>query len=113
MKKTSLAVVAALVALAVGSTALATMELQKEFNAKYTTAKANCASCHKAKMPKKDAWELNAYGKDMVEKAIVDPKAAKKAYDYEKIKDVDSDGDGVKNGAEVAKGTNPGDPASK
>lgn len=113
MKKTSFAVLATVLALALGSSAFATMELQKEFNAKYPTAKANCATCHKAKMPKKDAWDLNGYGKDMVEKALIDPKAAKKAYDYEKIKDLDSDGDGVKNGAEVAKGTNPGDPASK
>src|SRR5512141_122312 len=49
MKKTTTAVVAAVAALALGSSALATMEIQKEYKAK--DAKANCATCHVDKMP--------------------------------------------------------------
>ena len=44
MKKTTTAVVATIAALALGSSALATMQLQKEYKAK--DPKANCASCH-------------------------------------------------------------------
>ena len=44
-----------------GSAALATMEIQKEFKAK--DPKANCASCHVDKMPKKDKADLNDFGK--------------------------------------------------
>ncbi|MFN7989323.1 MAG: hypothetical protein U0529_17745 [Thermoanaerobaculia bacterium] len=61
MKKTTTAVVAALAALAMGSTALATMDIQKEYKAK--DAKANCASCHTEKMPKKESAGLNDFGK--------------------------------------------------
>ena len=61
MKKTTTAVVAALAAIALGSTSLATMDIQKEYKAK--DPKANCASCHVPKMPKKDAAELNDFGK--------------------------------------------------
>ena len=61
MKKTTTAVVAALAALAMGSSALATMDIQKEYKAK--DAKANCASCHTEKMPKKDSAGLNDFGK--------------------------------------------------
>lgn len=61
MKKTTTAVVATLAAVALGSAALATMEFQKEYKAK--DPKANCATCHVPKMPKKGAAELNAFGK--------------------------------------------------
>ena len=104
---------AALALLAFSTTVLATMELQKEMNAKYPTAKANCATCHVKKMAKKGDAELNVFGKDMVAKAIVDPKAEKKAYDYKKIEALDSDKDGKTNLEELMAGTNPGDPASK
>jgi cytochrome c553 len=61
MKKTTTAVVATLAAIALSSAALATMDIQKEYKAK--DAKANCASCHVAKMPKKESAELNDFGK--------------------------------------------------
>ncbi|HSB62806.1 MAG TPA: hypothetical protein VLJ18_01515 [Thermoanaerobaculia bacterium] len=61
MKKTTAAVVATLAAIALGSGALATMDIQKEYKAK--DAKANCASCHVAKLPKKESSELNDFGK--------------------------------------------------
>ena len=61
MKKTTTAIVAVLGAIALGSTSLATMDIQKEYKAK--DAKANCQSCHVPKMPKKDAAELNDFGK--------------------------------------------------
>ncbi len=60
MKKTTTAV-AAIASLVLGSSALATMELQKEYKAK--DPKATCASCHKEKMPKKESHELNDLGK--------------------------------------------------
>ena len=60
MKKTTTAVVAALAALALGSSALATMDIQKEYKAK--DPKANCASCHVEKMPSKDKAGLNEFG---------------------------------------------------
>ena len=61
MKKTTAAVVATLAAVALGSAGLATMDIQKEYKAK--DPKANCATCHVPKMPKKDAAELNDFGK--------------------------------------------------
>jgi hypothetical protein len=103
-------VLATLAALAFGTTLLASMDIQKEFVAKYPDAKAKlgrCGTCHTKPMPKKDDFELNAYGKAM-EKAVVDPKAAKKSYDFAKIEAEDSDGDGAKNLDEIQAGTNPG-----
>ncbi len=61
MKKTTAAVVATLTSLALGSTGLATMDIMKEYKAKDATA--NCTTCHKDKMPKKEAHELNDFGK--------------------------------------------------
>ena len=61
MKKTTAAVVATLAAVVLGSGALATMDIQKEYKAK--DAKANCASCHTAKLPKKESADLNDFGK--------------------------------------------------
>lgn len=79
MKKTTTAVVATLAALALGSSALATMDIQKEYKAKDATA--NCASCHVDKMPKKEKHDLNDFGKTV--------KAAKGAdgkVDWSKVK---------------------------
>ena len=61
MKKSTTAVVATLAAVALGSAALATMDIHKEYKAK--DPKASCATCHVAKMPKKEAAELNDFGK--------------------------------------------------
>ena len=61
MKKTTAAVLATLASLALGTSALATMEIQKEYKAK--DPKATCASCHVDKMPKKEAHDLNDFGK--------------------------------------------------
>jgi hypothetical protein len=60
MKKTT-AAVAVITALAIGSTGLATMEMQKEYKAKDPAA--NCATCHTEKMPKKESAGLNDFGK--------------------------------------------------
>jgi cytochrome c553 len=61
MKKTTTAV-AAIAALVLGSTAFATTDIMKAYK-KDKDPKATCASCHVAKMPKKDAAELNDLGK--------------------------------------------------
>ena len=79
MKKSTATVVAALAAIALGSSSLATMDIQKEYKAK--DPKANCANCHVQKMPKKESSELNAFGKTV--------KAAKSAdgkIDWSKVK---------------------------
>ncbi len=108
MKKTTAAVLVAVLAIVLGSTGLATMDMQKDLNAKYPTAKGKCATCHVKAMAKKGDSEVNAFGKDMMEKALVDPKAEKKAFDFAKIEALDSDGDGTSNLDELKAGTNPG-----
>lgn len=110
MKKTTISVLGLLLTLGLGTSLLATMEIQKEFNAKYPDAKTlhKCSTCHMKALPKKDGdHENNAYGKDL--------KATKKdgKYDFAAIEKKDSDGDGVSNIDEIKKGTNPGDKASK
>ena len=65
MRKTTGTVIAAVAALALGSSALATMEIQKEYKAK--DPKASCASCHVDKMPKKEKHEMNDFGKKVLE----------------------------------------------
>lgn len=72
MKKTTTAVVAALAALALGGTGLATMEMQKEYKAK--DPKANCATCHTEKMPKKEKADLNDFGRKVAEAKGADGK---------------------------------------
>jgi cytochrome c553 len=102
-----------LAALGFSSTMLATVDAQKQFLAAYPDAKAKlgkCSTCHTAAMPKKESAGVNAYGKDLQEKAY---DAAKKTYDFKKVEALDSDGDGVKNIDEIKAGTNPGDKASK
>jgi mono/diheme cytochrome c family protein len=78
MKRTAAAVAATLAALALGSSALATMDLQKEYKAK--DPKANCASCHTEKMPKKDSAGLNDLGKK-----VKDAKGADGKVDWSKV----------------------------
>ena len=115
MKKTTMAV-SILAAFCVGTTLLATLDNQKAFVAKYPDAKASlgkCSTCHVKSLPKKEDHEMNPYGKDVLAKAVVDPKAEKKEFKFEKIEALDSDGDGVKNIDEIKAGTNPGDPKSK
>jgi hypothetical protein len=107
MKKTTAAVLVAVLAIVLASTGLATMDMQKDMNAKYPTAKAKCGSCHVAAMPKKEAAEVNAFGKDMM-KFVVDPKAEKKTFDWAKLEPLDSDADGKSNLDELKAGTNPG-----
>lgn len=71
--------------------------------------KASCATCH----IKIGAKDLNPYGKDL--KAALG-KANTKALTADILKGVeglDSDKDGATNGAEMKKGTLPGDPKSK
>ena len=64
MKKTSAAIVTTLAMFAVSGSAFATMEIHKEFKAKQATA--TCQTCHVAKMPKKEAHELNDFGKSVL-----------------------------------------------
>ena len=79
MKKTTTAVVATIAALALGSSALATMQLQKEYKAK--DPKANCASCHTEKMPKKDKADLKgAFTLDREFQATSDRAGADRLY---------------------------------
>jgi hypothetical protein len=115
MKKITMAV-SVLGAFCVATTLLANLDNQKAFVAKYPDAKASlgkCSTCHVKALPKKEDHEMNPYGKDVQTKAVVDPKAEKKTYKFEKIEGLDSDGDGVKNIDEIKAGTNPGDPKSK
>ncbi len=64
MKKTTAAVVATVAAIALGSTALATMDIQKGFKEANKDATPNCQTCHVDKMPKKDGpKDLNDFGK--------------------------------------------------
>ena len=107
MKKTTAVLLVAVLAIVLGSTAVATMDMQKDMNAKYPTAKAKCASCHVKAMAKKGDAEVNAFGKDMM-KFVVDPKAEKKTFDWAKLEPLDSDGDGKSNLDEFKAGTNPG-----
>ena len=109
MKKTRLAVISLASAVTlVAGTALATVELQKEFVAKYPDSKMKCGTCHTKAMPKKNDAEVNKFGADMNKVKGKDGK-----YDFAALEKMDSDGDGVSNGNELKKGTNPGDPASK
>ncbi len=111
MKKTTLSVLALLLTLGLGTSLLATMDIQKAFKEKYPEAKAlntKCSTCHMAKLPKKDGdHKNNAYGMDLA-KTKKDGK-----YDFAAIEKKDSDGDGVSNIDEINKGTNPGDKAEK
>ena len=78
------------------------------FGAKYSpkkdgnVAKAKCGLCHVG-MTKK----FNPYGADLAKLGKVTADTLVKA------EGMDSDGDGVKNGAEIKAGTVPGDKASK
>ena len=108
MKKDAHIVIGLFATLGLASTLLASVDAQKQFVAAYPGAKAKlgkCTTCHTAPLPKKDAWELNAYGKALYEKAF---DKATKAYDFKKVENLDSDGDGVKNIDEIKAGTNPG-----
>jgi hypothetical protein len=107
MKKTTAAVLVAVLAIVLASTGFATMDMQKDMNAKYPTAKAKCATCHVKAMAKKGDAEVNAFGKDMM-KFVVDPKAEKKTFAWASIEPLDSDADGTINGDEFKAGTNPG-----
>ncbi|MCL4809105.1 MAG: hypothetical protein KJ062_15155 [Thermoanaerobaculia bacterium] len=65
MRKLTNAAVVVIVALAVSGSALATMEIQKEYRAK--DPKASCLTCHVDKLPKKDKHESNDFGKKVAE----------------------------------------------
>jgi hypothetical protein len=57
-------VISSLVALAFTGSALATVQMQKEYKEK--DPKANCQTCHVDKMPKKGAADLNDFGKKVL-----------------------------------------------
>ena len=111
MKKTTISVLALLAALGLGTSVLATMDIQKAFKTHYPEAKAvtgKCSTCHTVALPKKDGDHTNnAYGADLA-KTKKDGK-----YDFAAIEKKDSDGDGVSNLDEITKGTSPGDKAAK
>jgi cytochrome c553 len=109
MNKTRIGVISlASAVVLVAGTALATMDLQKEFVAKYPDSKMKCGSCHTKAMPKKGDAEVNKFGADISKVKGKDGK-----YDFKALEKLDSDSDGVSNADELKKGTNPGDPASK
>jgi len=112
LKKTTISVLALLTALGLGTSLLATMDIQKAFKEKYPDAKTlntKCSTCHTMALPKKDGDHANnAYGTDLKATKGKDGK-----YDFAAIEKKDSDGDGVSNLDEITKGTNPGDKASK
>jgi len=109
MKRISLAVLALVAAITlVAGVAFATMDLQKEFLKQYPDSKLKCGSCHTKAMPKKGDADVNKFGADINKVKGKDGK-----YDFAALDKMDSDGDGVTNGDELKKGTNPGDPASK
>ena len=64
MKKTTAAVVVTLASIALGSSSLATMDTLKQYKEKDPSA--NCTTCHKDKMPKKESHELNDFGKTVL-----------------------------------------------
>ena len=78
MKKITGALVAAVAALALGGTALATMPIHKEYKAK--DPKGTCASCHVDKMPKKEKHDLN----DLVKK-VAEAKGKDGKIDWSKV----------------------------
>ena len=109
MKRISLLILALVAAITlVAGAAFATMDLQKDFLAKYPDSKVKCGSCHTKPMPKKGDAEVNKFGADMSKVKGKDGK-----YDFAALDKMDSDGDGVTNADELKKGTNPVDPASK
>jgi hypothetical protein len=111
MKTTTKSVLGVLASLALGSSLLGNLPVQKSFVEKYPEAKAKlgkCSTCHVKPLPKKEDHEMNAYGKDLAEKGVVDAKANPKTYDFTKVEGLDSDGDGTKNVEEIKAGTNPG-----
>jgi hypothetical protein len=68
--------------------------------------KAKCGACHVG-----TSKNLNPFGADL-KKALAGKKTLTAAI-LKKVESKDSDKDGVKNGAELKKGTLPGDPKSK
>ncbi|HEY3269541.1 MAG TPA: hypothetical protein VGM37_21720 [Armatimonadota bacterium] len=71
-------------------------------------ATSACATCHVGMSP-----ALNPYGKDL-KKALATLKTKNLTVAaLRKVESLDSDKDGVKNGAELKAGTLPGDPKSK
>jgi hypothetical protein len=61
MKRFPAAIITTIAMLAVSGSAFATMDIYKELKAKESTV--TCQTCHVPKMPKKDAAELNDFGK--------------------------------------------------
>ncbi len=112
MKKTTISVLALLLTLGLGTSLLATMEIQKEFKAKYPEAKAvngKCSTCHMMALPEEGRRPRRTTPTASTVKAT--KKDGK--YDFAAIEKKDSDGDGVSNIDEINKGTNPGDKAAK
>ena len=112
MKTLRAAMTISLVTLATAALALPTFVKDFESNYKIkkdsTLNKASCAVCHVGKTAK-----LNAYGEDL-KKAMAAAKTKKLTGDVlKKVEDLDSDKDGVKNGAEIKANTLPGDSKSK
>ena len=113
MKKTTMSVLATLGSLAISTSLLATLDVQKQFGAAYPDAKplAKCSTCHEKPLPKTDDHANNKFGAALAK--TVKTVEGKKVYDFKAIEKADSDGDGVSNGDEIKKGTSPGDPNSK
>ena len=91
-------VVLATLALSLPLTSEASMASYRNFKKQYPSFKAMaCTICHDGEAPR-----LNAYGVDL----------QKAGQAFVAIEDLDSDGDGVKNGDEIRANTLPGDKTS-
>lgn len=114
MKLTKIVVVSATSLVAASVLALPTLRkpVADAFKLKPGSAadKAGCALCHKSMA---DLKNFNPFGKDF--KALLTAAKTKSPTPaiLKKLGAMDSDKDGVKNAAEIAKGTLPGDPKSK
>lgn len=80
MKKSATAILT-IASFVFASSAIATMNTQKEYNAKFPAAKANCKSCHVDGKAKKGEPNLNDQGK-----AIKAAEGADKKIDWSKVK---------------------------
>ncbi|HVL38670.1 MAG TPA: thrombospondin type 3 repeat-containing protein [Fimbriimonadaceae bacterium] len=96
--------------LALSVLALASASFLKVFNTTYNVkadselGKAKCGACHTGKM----GGKLNKYGMDLDEAMKEAKSKTITAEILAKIHELDSDGDGMKNGEELKAGRNPG-----
>jgi hypothetical protein len=112
--KIKVMIVAGLVAMAVGGTALT--GFMKTFQSTYAIAKDShlskekCMTCHDTKLPTKAKHVLNAYGLALQKEMKAEGTKKLNEDVLEKVGKLDSDGDGMRNADEIKKDRLPGDP---